>query len=170
MTIYWDAFTWQAFATLVAGGAAVVAAVYVVRKQTAITARQADIQAKQVELQAMQLRAALFDRRIKVYDATFEWLRVIAAHGYMPGDFERTTDETRVIEHAFYRAIYASQLLFGRGMYAKLEALRQRAIEWTLLKQNDEHAKAGDIYMELVQLTERLDDFFGDELRLGHQT
>lgn len=66
-----DTFTWQAFATLVAGGSAVVGAVYVSRRQTAITARQADIQAKQVELQALQLRAALFDRRIKVYDATF---------------------------------------------------------------------------------------------------
>ena len=170
MPIYWDAFTWQAFATLVAGGAAVAGAIYVVRKQTAITARQADIQAKQVELQAMQLRANLFDRRIKVYDATFEWLRVIAAEGYMPGEHGRTTDATRAVEHAFYRAIYASKLLFNKSVYDKLEALRKRAIEWTQLKRNDEHAKAGAIYEELLRLTENLDDFFGDELKLGLET
>ena len=164
--IDWFAFTWEAFATLVTGGFAVVAAYLIGRKQMAILARQADIQAKQVELQSLQLRANLFDRRIKVYDATFEWLRVIAAQGYMPGDHELTTPETREIEFAFYRAIYASQLLFGRGIYDKLETLRQRAIEWTLLKQTDV-VKAGEIYMELVQLTERLDDFFGDELKLG---
>lgn len=168
MPIYWDTFTWQAFATLVAGGAAVAGAVYVSRRQTAITARQADIQAKQVEIQALQLRAALFDRRIKVYDATFEWLRVIAAHGYMPGDDPRTTPEAREIEFAFYRAIYASQLLFKREIYEKLEGLRKRAVEWQHLKRTDP-VKAGPIYLELVQLTERMDDFFGDELKLGQE-
>lgn len=170
MPIYWDAFTWQAFATLVAGGAAVAGAVYISRRQTAITARQADIQAKQVELQSLQLRANLFDRRIKVYDATFEWLRVIAAEGYMPGEHGRTTDAAREVEHAFYRAIYASKLLFNKNVYDKLEALRKRAIEWTQLKRNDEHAKAGAIYEELLRLTENLDDFFGDELKLGRET
>ena len=85
----------------------------------------------------------------------------------MPGEHGRTTDATRAVEHAFYRAIYASKLLFNKGVYDKLEVLRKRAIEWTHHKQNDEHAKAGAIYEELLHLTESLDDFFGDELKLG---
>lgn len=144
------------------------AAMRVGQKQAAITAQQTAIQGRQVEIEELQLRAELFDRRIKVYDATFEWLRVIAAEGYMPGEHGRTTPETRAIEHAFYRAIYASKLLFNKSVYDKLEALRKRAIEWTHLKRNDEHAKAGAIYEELLRLTENLDDFFGDDLRLGH--
>lgn len=87
MSLFQD-FPWDALSTLLAGVAAVLAAVYVGKRQMEISRgqntildrqadiahRQADILAKQVELESLKLRSDLFDRRFKVFEATEAYL------------------------------------------------------------------------------------------------
>ena len=57
--IYWSAFSWEAFATLATGLAAVGGAVWILMRQQLSLDRQ-------VELQELKLRSDLFDRRFVV--------------------------------------------------------------------------------------------------------
>jgi len=70
--IDWTAFTWEAFATLATGLAAVIAAFVVGLRQAAISQRQALILDRQVALAETALRGELYDRRIAIYDAVAE--------------------------------------------------------------------------------------------------
>ncbi len=63
VSIAWDKFSWEAFATLFTGVVAVIAAYRIGRRQT-------DIQNRQTGLQEQSLRWELFDRRYKVYERT----------------------------------------------------------------------------------------------------
>ena len=72
--IDWTGFTWEAFAALVTGLAAVVAAVIVGLRQAGIqlaqariSSKQTDILNKQVQLEELKLRNELFDRRFDIY-------------------------------------------------------------------------------------------------------
>jgi hypothetical protein len=66
--IDWCGFTWEAFATLATGLAAVSAAVVVGRKQ-------AEIQMVQAGLQSMALKSDLFDRRYSVFERAERFLQ-----------------------------------------------------------------------------------------------
>lgn len=87
--INWCGFTWEAFATLTAGCAAVGGATWVGLRQLRVTAqqasiadrqagvmsRQADILEHQVQVERAKLRADLFDRRLAVYKASKAYIR-----------------------------------------------------------------------------------------------
>jgi hypothetical protein len=109
-------FPWDALATLLAGVAAVIGAVYIGKRQMAISrgqnkilerqadiaSRQADILAQQVQLESLKLRSELFERRFKVFEATHAFL-IAAYNGEdMTGhqatiDFKRARDEGRFL-------------------------------------------------------------------------
>lgn len=87
--VNWCGFTWEAFATLTAGCAAVGGATWVGLRQLRVTAqqasiadrqvgimsRQADISEHQVQVDRAKLRADLFDRRLAVYKASKAYIR-----------------------------------------------------------------------------------------------
>lgn len=87
--INWCGFTWEAFATLTAGCAAVGGATWVGLRQLRVTAqqasiadrqasimsRQADILEHQVQVDRAKLRADLFERRLAVYKASKTYVR-----------------------------------------------------------------------------------------------
>lgn len=94
-SIDWSAFTWEAFATLVTGLAAVCGATAIgfrqIRTQTEIAngqadiaRRQSDIMGRQTEIMGFQaeveratLRASIFDRRLLVHKSISDFIRVI---------------------------------------------------------------------------------------------
>lgn len=59
----WDYFSWEAFATLVTGLAAVGGAGWLGHRQTKILAKQGDILDHQTRLERAKLRFDMFDRR-----------------------------------------------------------------------------------------------------------
>jgi hypothetical protein len=87
--INWCAFTWEAFATLATGAAAVGGATFIglrqlkitgqqagiAARQTDVASRQADILEHQVQVDRAKLRADLFDRRLAVYKACKAYIR-----------------------------------------------------------------------------------------------
>lgn len=67
------AFDWQSFSTLATGGAAVIGAIWIGSRQSAITLqqtaiahRQADIMAMQTQIQRATLSGEFYDRRITI--------------------------------------------------------------------------------------------------------
>lgn len=71
----WSKFSWEAFATLATGFAAVAGAIVIGRRQLAINERQIVVAARQARAEELALRAELFDRRLAVYRAVKAYLR-----------------------------------------------------------------------------------------------
>lgn len=117
--IDWEAFTWEAFATLATGGAAVVAA-YKVGK------RQIDIQARQTSLQEIALRSSLFDKRYLVFENTRAFL------GYILREANSPDPET---ERQFIVSIGESRFLFESAVHDALDEIWKKSIDYHALKQ-----------------------------------
>lgn len=133
MGIDWSAFTWDAFATLATGGAAVVAA-YKVGK------RQIDIQARQTSLQEIALRSSLFDKRYQVFENSRAFL------GYILREAEAPDAET---ERQFMVAIGESRFLFEPAVHDSLDEIWKKSIDYHALKQTmassfHQHGHYGD--------------------------
>lgn len=124
MSIFgFDLVPWspEAIATLITGLAAVGAAVYVGRKQTAIgrrqTAileRQAEIQIRLAHLEKMKIRVSLFDKRFEVYVAT-QRMVVQILRDAAPPDNEA--------KQGFINAMDRSRLLFDDEVYKRLRGV-----------------------------------------------
>lgn len=61
--IYWTEFSWEAFAALFAGIAAVGGAIYIGKRQTKIAERQTEILNRQTHLAEQELRIQLLEKR-----------------------------------------------------------------------------------------------------------
>lgn len=165
-TIYWDQFTWEAFATLVAGGAAVAGAVVVANRQHGLAERQTEILARQAELSTLAIRADLFDRRMKVYETTREFLSKIVLHGTPPDD---------PAEIAFNGARRDARLLFSKTLFDDLTAIRSLVNSYTaafnvMMGAPDVTAnvdREAALRAEIVTWRERLAELFDREMGLG---
>lgn len=113
MNIDWSAFSWEAFATLVTGVAAVVGATIVGLRQVGIQKRQADIQEKQVEIARLEVAASLFDRRMEVYSSV-----AMVAGSIMSG-----TDPTVAMRIDMLKAMDRSYFLFKEEAVKKIARL-----------------------------------------------
>ncbi len=76
MAVYWDQLSWEAFATLATGFAAVIAATIIGLRQAKIASKQAEISGNQTEilkrqvaLQEQTFRAELYERRMHIYNS-----------------------------------------------------------------------------------------------------
>lgn len=96
--IYWHQFDWPSFATLTTGALAVLAAMYVGKKQTKISERQ-------VELEEATLRADLFDRRMAVYESAATMLQLLPQG-------RGQSDETRAAYSDYFPRMREGQFLF----------------------------------------------------------
>ena len=108
-SIAWSSFSWEAFATLVTGLAAVVAAFVLGRTQIAI-------QKKQTDIQAQSLRSDLFDRRYDVFDRTEKFIfKIVNSADYPP----------RETEWDFFLAMGQARFLFSKEVVSGLEEIRK---------------------------------------------
>lgn len=83
MSIDWASFSWEAFATLATGLAAVIAA-------GIIGFRQSQIHDRQVALQEQELKVSLLEERLSVYDSVHDFFGYTLTHGRpADGSYER---------------------------------------------------------------------------------
>jgi hypothetical protein len=187
-TIEWTAFTWEAFATLVTGILAVIAAVVIGVRQSGIASaqtdiagrqadiagRQAEILQKQVALDELKLRADLFEKRFAVYDATRHILSQAIQDSKRParGDERETAfliakDQATFLFrpsvsddlHSIWMSICASQ-----AVRAEMDAnfARDRDYGEGLPEKQLNHS------LWQAERLRTLSDVFGDELKLTH--
>ncbi len=176
-TIYWNAFTWEAFAALVTGGVAVYAAYRIGQRQSKIIERQ-------VLLQHLTLRHELFDRRFAVYQAALDWLRFIAQTATMPNrppgeGRNRPQDEwarQAALERTFLEALDLSRFIFRAEVFRALNKIWEQGNQlYYHQRSKRDDGDNSQIHIDnenktLTTLTDtfsNLRDVFGDELQLG---
>jgi hypothetical protein len=174
MVIQWEAFSWEAFSTLVTGLAAVLAAWSIGKRQVGIAEKQADILKRQVLLDEFKLRTDLFERRFAVYDATRNYLSLLLR------DADRPDQEPMV---RFLLGMDQARFLFKDEVHARLDDLWKRCNRFYASKANAQHlyrteGHYGEANIEheyeflgwASELNVNLADLFGDELRLSAPT
>jgi len=128
-------FPWEALATLVAGTGAVIAAIIIGMRQTAIAfsqnkildrqariaERQADILEKQVDLERLTLRGDLFDRRFAVFVSAEAWMNHVLQGEEING---------AEIMDRFKTALDQARFLFGKEANERLSELAIRSIQY----------------------------------------
>jgi antitoxin HicB len=141
-------FTWEAFATLATGFAAVGAAVYIGRKQTEIQKRQAGIQAQ-------SLRSDLFDRRYRVFDRTQELILEV-----FKSDIRFDDDALR----PFKTAMGEAGFLFDESVVRGLDEILEKFLKYRVLmkSQNDSYfsEQEADIQLWFSQRLRSLPELF----------
>jgi hypothetical protein len=120
--IDWCAFTWEAFATLATGLAAVVAAYLIGR-------RQVQIQQAQTHLQERSLRFQLLDRRYSVFDRTEALLLEIVRTAKGP---------SRECERNFLIAKGEARFLFDNSVLIGLQEIWEKSVGYDALCQEME--------------------------------
>jgi hypothetical protein len=118
--IVWSAFSWEAFATLATGLAAVIAASIIGWRQTGIQTRQTEILEQQALAQSLALKVELFDRRYSVYDMVKEHLGSMLNDGRIPND-ETTRN--------FHIAMGEAKLLFSDEVSSGLSEIWKLSCE-----------------------------------------
>jgi len=172
MSVNFESFSWEAFATLATGFAAVSAASVVAWRQIAISRAQTLIQSHLADIESLKLRAALFEKRWEVYEATARFLAAMTVKARFPED--------GAITHDFQLAMDKSQFLFREAVHGRLVKLWGQACDFGLAV--DEVSAVGaearpdrprfirqksDLMIEFAGLMANLGQVFGDELRLG---
>ncbi|WP_313392076.1 hypothetical protein [Sphingobium yanoikuyae] len=120
------------FATIVAGIAAVVGAIYVARRQNLILAQQA-------RLQELSYRSELFDRQTVVYLTMRRFMAAILS--------ETTSGEDALDEWIDYREAYeTARFIFSKKLFLEISAIdkqidaTRRALRYAGWDQHDEKA------------------------------
>lgn len=165
--IDWYRFSWEAFATILTGLGALIAALVIGLRQVEIQRTQTQIQLRQTKLAELALRKDLFEKRHAIYLATYHLLRAAT----------RTTPKKEVdqIFHDFAVAKDQAKFLFHQGVAERLEEIFQKSShvimvrdsQGTAYRPTTEHLKLSDEYVEwMVRAEFHLSDIFGDELKL----
>lgn len=168
MPIYWDQFTWEAFASLTTGAAAVAGAVLVGLRQVAITNRQTSILERQTSLEEVKIRVDLHERRMAVYDTAGSYLAAALREARPP-----STD----IDRKFQNARSDATFLFGPRVNGELKAIFTTMIRyeaaWKAIDRtrNTSNADDNDREHSLFEALERhyagLATLFSEEMSLG---
>jgi hypothetical protein len=148
--IDWCGFTWEAFATLATGLAAVGAAVF-------IGTRQAEIQKVQAGIQSLALRSDLFDRRYRVYERTQKFVGIICRTGDAP-DHD--------LDGQFLMAMGESKFLFDANVVSGLGEIWSNACSYAAIKGEMRRLddKGAHIEPGLLQRERDLFSWFSDRL------
>lgn len=180
--------TWEAFATLVTGVAAVCAAYLIGRAQVGIASRQTEILTEQAaiqkrlaDLEELKLRQALFDDRFDVYEATRAFLSHIVAHASVPGlsmtENQSLRQENIDLQQRFMEQVDRSTFLFRPSVKRSLYELWSTAVKLDYHQkmqrdrngQNDRILHVDAEFKALKELSALHGDLaavFGDELTL----
>lgn len=178
--IDWTGFTWEAFATLVTGIGALVAAVIVglrqvaiQREQVAVAARQTNILDRQTALAEITLRNELFEKRHSVYAATNDLLvKAIQNGGWV--------DYNDPIQNPFLVAKDKAKFLFRPSVSVDLQEIWEKVCEgtaihreMTALYQQEGHygqefpKRSYDVSIWIGERLGNLSEVFGHELKLS---
>jgi hypothetical protein len=135
--IDWCAFTWEAFATLAAGLAAVIAAWRLGKRQIAI-------QEKQLYLQAQSLKSELFERRLQNYETVRDLLNNILS---TPDDIDPH------LQSRFFVALREARFLFSANVYERLDEIWSLCVDLNALalQERQEISLNGHAGVELPQ-------------------
>ncbi len=150
MGIEWAALSWEAFATLATGLAAVLAA-------GIIGFRQSQIQDRQVALQEQELKVSLLEERLGVYDAVHNFLSYTLTRGRpADGNFERD----------FRLAMVKARFLFSDELNIFLKEIWSKhcdlGLHQTLSKRNntaDEEKRIENVHLAASDLKWLVDEF-----------
>lgn len=168
--IAWSEFSWEAFATLAAGAMAVGAAIWVGRRQLKIADRQTEILGQQAAIAGLAVRTELFDRRMEVYEASWDLLMEIVRHAAEP---------PREAEQRFLRAKADAKMLFSAEIGAYLQAFWEDVIHFSAAHKEcrrhyDRHGHYGPSldaeHKRMDSLTARVDSMpeaFAKEMGFG---
>lgn len=107
--IVWTAFSWEAFATLVTGLAAVAAAWAVARKQGQIVERQ-------VALQELTFRHEVFEKRAVIYNAIRRYIGEIVYSG-------KPSHPSFDMFKEYFNAVETVRFLFSKRLHLEMKAL-----------------------------------------------
>lgn len=173
--IYWDQFTWEAFATLLAALLAVAGAV-------AVGLRQVAIQQRQAEIADLEVRSTLWRERLAVYDATRAYLSHIVTKASVPGRQTpggKMTSQPAVamdVAQAFFTALDRSQFLFRPEVHRALDEVWRDAEKLADLRGSADimyeptktpmEKRAAELRKKLVDRHANVAAIFGDELKL----
>lgn len=171
--IDWQAFTWEAFATLSTGVGAVIAALVIglrqaeiQRRQTKISERQTLILLRQTQLAELTLRKELFEKRHRIYILTY---RLLQATRSMP------KEEQNEAVREFALAKDQAKFLFRPSVSERLEEIFQKVTHVIMVNQSSgtdfrpdaKHIQLSREYIEwIIRCEASLSDIFGDELQL----
>lgn len=149
--IYWCAFDWQSFSTLMTGGLAVLAAFVVGLKQTGI-------QHRQTKIQEAMLRSDLFDRRYKVFERAEQFIREI---------LQSADDPSPEAQRDFIIAIGESRFLFEPRVKDGLDEIYGKWADFHALKASEQNPKNELIAQKwFYERFRSLPDLF-DEMKLN---
>ena len=161
--IEWSDFSWEAFATLIAGLAAVSGAVVVAIRQQKILKYQATIE-------RLKLRSETFDRRWEVYRTTAEWLL-----DWWNGEGAPNAE----LKKEFAWSVEKSKFLFRPVVHEKLRdwQLKRQRIEMLNMRAGRKNTSDEDwikIQKEQVEIADELQhafseigDLFGEDMRMS---
>ena len=136
MGIAWSSFTWEAFATLTAGIAAVLAALVVGLRQSKVLNRQ-------TELQASGLKIGLFERRMDVFRAVEQLIYGAIGNGGPVSDS---------VEREFIKAKQEARFLFDVSMDQLFRDIWENYVKLKIYSgtMNDEFEKSGHYGQENI--------------------
>jgi hypothetical protein len=148
--------TWEAAATLTTGVLAVGAAIWVGHRQLAISDKQTVIADEMRNLEVIKIKSDLFDRRMEVYTATYEWLCYWYIEGEVP--LEAKT--------AFRLARRQSGFLFRPELAEELNDWSERAHILQQAMKDDPDVKPVRKAKEWEGRLARLNSLFSPDLQL----
>jgi len=158
-SIAWCSFSWEAFATLFTGVAAVVGASIIGWRQSEIMAKQTAIAERQAEIEKLSHRSEQFDRRLKVYETAVEWLREFWQHGEAAKDND--------LRNRYVWAIETAKFLFRPEVSAAMEDWRKTASRHDILTKMGKHDDADKLNEQLFDVAKTINALFAPEMRLG---
>ncbi len=158
--IAWHEFSWEAFATFLAGFMAIAGAIYVGRKQSNILAKQVGISEKQVFLEETKLRADLFDRRMEVYNATIAWIGILNTEGPPSKSHEN--------DIGFFDAMHSSRFLFRPEVSDHLKRMNHLSSQCKHYAQLQDWDNHFEVHSQLIEMSnfDKILEIFSPEMSL----
>jgi hypothetical protein len=145
--VNWSQFSWEAFATLLTGLAAVIAAWHIGRKQTAI--------------QSQALRSDLFTKRLENYETVRDFMNSVLR---TPGDIDPN------LQNKFFTAQREARFLFSDHVWQGLDRIHELHSELHGLscEMRQEIATQGHAGVSLPQLRHAAYKAYSHEYRNLH--
>lgn len=111
MTIYWSAFSWEAFAALATGIMAVIAATYIGKRQLILQENQLEILSRQTRLTENDLKIQLLEKRTECVIAMREIVNSWARDARL--------DDDQISQ--FLQLLRKAELLFPKNLTDKID-------------------------------------------------
>lgn len=154
MSVAWNEFSWEAFATLTTGLGAVAAAAWVGLRQTSISNQQTKILDRQTQLAELTLKQELFDRRAKIYNSVQDFIA-----------YEVTNDPVgHTVPQDYYLAVNTARFLFSPEVTTRLSEVSDKIEQRRALRKKIANMPQGDTRKPLTEEFVQLDEWLRNRL------